>query len=123
MRKTYFHRQVVGLARRVERIEKLAEKLKDKKGTLHGMKVDLTETQQIIDAFKKVEEKYGPISILVNNAGVFEDTTLIEGDVQKWKKVFDINVIGEKINVTPLFSDVIFIIFSILFYTKCSIFR
>lgn len=123
MRKTYFHRQVVGLARRVERIEKLAEKLKNKKGTLHGMKVDLTETQQIIDAFKKVEEKYGPISILVNNAGVFEDTTLIEGDVQKWKKVFDINVIGEKINVTPLFSDVIFIIFSILFYTKCSIFR
>lgn len=111
------------MARRVERIEKLAEKLKNKKGTLHGMKVDLTETQQIIDAFKKVEEKYGPISILVNNAGVFEDTTLIEGDVQKWKKVFDINVIGEKINVTPLFSDVIFIIFSILFYTKCSIFR
>lgn len=87
--------KVVGFARRVELITAHAEKLKNKKGSLHGMRVDLTKTQEIIDAFKKVEEEYGPVSILVNNAGVFEQTTLCDGgDIEKWKKTFEINVIA-----------------------------
>ncbi|XP_044751238.1 farnesol dehydrogenase-like [Coccinella septempunctata] len=86
--------KVIGLARRVERIEALADKLKTKKGSLHGMKVDVTQTKQITDAFKKIDEEYGPVSIMVNNAGVFEDTTLCDGDVEKWRKTFEINVIA-----------------------------
>ncbi|KAL3282663.1 hypothetical protein HHI36_005838 [Cryptolaemus montrouzieri] len=86
--------KVVGLARRVERIEKMAKNMAGKSGVLHGLKVDITKTEEIIETFKIIEKRFGPIHILVNNAGVFEATTLIGGDIDKWKKIFDTNVMG-----------------------------
>jgi NADP+-dependent farnesol dehydrogenase len=87
--------QVVGLARRVERVEELAKKLQGKKGKLHGVKADISKEEDIINAFKWTSDNLGPVHILVNNAGVSEKTNLTtEGDTEKWRKVFDTNVMG-----------------------------
>ncbi|XP_018319731.1 farnesol dehydrogenase-like [Agrilus planipennis] len=87
---------VAGFARRKERIEELAKKLQqaNAKGKLHAVKVDMTKENEIIDGFNWVKKNLGPIHVLVNNAGGARSTTLINGDTQRWKEVFDVNVIG-----------------------------
>lgn len=56
--------------------------------------MDITQESEIIAAFKKIASEVGPIHILINNAGIAFENTLIGGDSSQWKKVFDVNVIG-----------------------------
>ncbi|KAL3282660.1 hypothetical protein HHI36_005835 [Cryptolaemus montrouzieri] len=86
--------KVIGLARRVELVEELANKLSNQKGELHALKVDISNTQEIVNVFKTIEEKFGAVHILVNNAGILLKSSLLDGDVEKWRKTFDTNVLG-----------------------------
>ncbi|RZC37570.1 adh short and/or KR domain containing protein, partial [Asbolus verrucosus] len=86
--------QVAGLARRSERVEELAKKLQGKKGTLHAIKADMSKEEDILNAFKQVSEKLGPVHVLINNAGLLLKTNLVDGDTEKWKKILDTNVLG-----------------------------
>ncbi|XP_068894765.1 farnesol dehydrogenase-like [Tenebrio molitor] len=86
--------QVVGLARRSERVEELAKKLQGQKGKLYAIKADISKEEDILEAFKWTSDNVGPVHILVNNAGIVQQTNLIEGDTEKWKKTFDTNVMG-----------------------------
>ncbi|CAH1371963.1 unnamed protein product [Tenebrio molitor] len=86
--------QVAGFARRSERVEELSKKLQGKKGKLYAVKVDMTKEDDILKGFKWVTEKLGPVHILVNNAGLIQQTNLTEGDTEKWKRIFDTNVLG-----------------------------
>ncbi|KAK9869638.1 hypothetical protein WA026_003383 [Henosepilachna vigintioctopunctata] len=85
---------VIGLARRIERIEDISKNLSSSKGSLHGFKVDLRNTEDIISTFTAIENKFGPIHVLINNAGIVHNTTLMDGDIEKWKNVIDVNVMG-----------------------------
>ncbi|KAJ3660793.1 hypothetical protein Zmor_005224 [Zophobas morio] len=86
--------QVAGFARRSERVEELAKKLSGKKGKVHAVKVDISKEEDILKGFKWVTDNLGPVSILINNAGVIQNTNLTEGETEKWKKIFDTNVLG-----------------------------
>ncbi|XP_025828829.1 farnesol dehydrogenase-like, partial [Agrilus planipennis] len=98
---------VAGFARRKERIEELAKKLQggNAKGNLHAVKVDMTKEDEIIDGFNWVKKNLGPIHVLVNNAGVARYGSLIESDTQKWKDIFDTNVIGLSIATREAVKD------------------
>lgn len=85
---------VAGLARRSERIEEIAQELKNEKGKLHAFKCDLTKDEEILATFKKITETLGPISILVNNAGLSPATELIDGDISKWRQIIDTNILA-----------------------------
>jgi NADP+-dependent farnesol dehydrogenase len=85
---------VVGLARRVERVEETAKKLQGKKGKLHAVKADISKEEDILKAFKWTSDNLGPVHILVNNAGIIQETNLTGGDTEKWKSIFDTNVMG-----------------------------
>ena len=62
---------VVGLARRVEKIDELKTGLKSAEGELHSYKCDVSNVDSIKAAFAWIEETFGNVHILVNNAGVF----------------------------------------------------
>jgi NADP+-dependent farnesol dehydrogenase len=61
---------VVGLARRVEKIEEIARDFPVEYGKVHAYHCDVSNLQTIRDAFKWIEEKFGVVNILVNNAGI-----------------------------------------------------
>lgn len=61
---------VVGLARRSERIEALAKDLERFPGKVYACKCDVSDIESIKSAFKWIEENVGLINILVNNAGI-----------------------------------------------------
>ncbi|XP_065082197.1 farnesol dehydrogenase-like [Ochlerotatus camptorhynchus] len=87
---------VVGLARRVERVEALKSDLPDSiKSRLHAIKCDVSKEEDILQTFKWVEEKLGGVAVLINNAGVVRQTDLLEkGNTQKLREVMDTNVMG-----------------------------
>lgn len=62
--------QVVGIARRVEKIEKIAIELKNEKGKLYALKCDVSKEEDILDVFKWIKENLGGVDVLVNNAGL-----------------------------------------------------
>lgn len=57
-------------------------------------KVDVSNQGHIADAVKTVHEVLGPISILVNNAGVSPEKDFVEITVDEWERVFNINMKG-----------------------------
>lgn len=82
------------MARRIELMQEIAAELSGSAGKLYGYKVDLLNENEIIEAFKWVEENVGAIHVLINNAGTTNDNTLYNGDTKAWKKVLDLNVLS-----------------------------
>lgn len=54
----------------------------------------MTKEDEIIKGFKWVLDNVGPVSILINNAGLAQKGNLVDGDTSKWQTVINTNVIG-----------------------------
>ena len=57
-----------------------------------GIALDVNDSAQIDAVLKEVSEKYGDISILVNNAGITKDTLLMRMDETDWDAVISTNL-------------------------------
>jgi 3-oxoacyl-[acyl-carrier protein] reductase len=57
-----------------------------------GVKCDVTDTAQVDAAFKAVEEHFGPVEILVSNAGITKDTLLLRMSEADFSSVVDANL-------------------------------
>ncbi|PNF16595.1 Dehydrogenase/reductase SDR family member 11 [Cryptotermes secundus] len=86
--------KVVGLARRVERIEELAASLKSAPGKLHALKCDVTKESEVQAAFKWIKTNLGGVDILINNAGAAYNSKLITGPAENWRRILDLNVLA-----------------------------
>ncbi|XP_015518233.2 uncharacterized short-chain type dehydrogenase/reductase y4vI [Neodiprion lecontei] len=85
---------VVGLARRKEKVERLADALIEFPGKLHSVECDVSKEESVLAAFAWIREELGTVDVLVNNAGIAKETTLTEGSLEEWRAVFDVNVFG-----------------------------
>ncbi len=64
-------------------------------GTAMAVQADVSDEAQVLAMFDKVTAKLGQLTGLVNNAGIVDVTArLDEMSVARWKRMFDINVIG-----------------------------
>ncbi|MFT9661978.1 3-oxoacyl-ACP reductase FabG1 [Mycobacteroides abscessus subsp. abscessus] len=61
---------------------------------LLGVQCDITDNDQIDAAFKEVEEKQGPVEVLVANAGITADMLIMRMSEEQFLKVIDANLIG-----------------------------
>ncbi|XP_030745974.1 farnesol dehydrogenase-like [Sitophilus oryzae] len=86
--------QVVGLARRKALMEEHKNRWKSKKGSFHPVQCDIRKESDILNAFDWIKKNLGPVSVLINNAGIVGATTLINGDAAIWKDILDTNVLG-----------------------------
>jgi 3-oxoacyl-[acyl-carrier protein] reductase len=59
-----------------------------------GFGADVTDAEGVQETFKAVESAVGPISILVNNAGITRDNLLIRMSVEEWDQVLEVNLKG-----------------------------
>jgi acetoacetyl-CoA reductase len=55
---------------------------------------DVADHQACLDGCARVEAELGPIDIVVNNAGITRDGTLLRMDYEAWKAVIDTNLGG-----------------------------
>lgn len=60
-----------------------------------AVKANVANEAEVADLFKTVDQKLGPISALVNNAGILEQQSDLEDiSLQRFKRVFETNVYG-----------------------------
>ncbi|XP_043790702.1 uncharacterized protein LOC122713927 [Apis laboriosa] len=85
---------VAGLARRVEKIKELEQGLEECSGKLYAVECDVSKEESVIAAFAWVQENLGPANVLINNAGITKESSLIDGNLEDWRSVFDVNVFG-----------------------------
>lgn len=56
--------------------------------------LDVTEEESVKEHLRKTYEKYGRLDILINNAGIMYKDTIDVLDIEKYKKVIDVNLNG-----------------------------
>ncbi len=54
-----------------------------------GYVCDVTDEKQVQELVKKIEDEYGAVDILVNNAAIIKRIPMIEMDVEDFRKVID----------------------------------
>lgn len=78
------------LGRRVEKIEALPLNFDD----VMIEKVDVTDYKAFEGSIKKAEAVYGPVDLLVNNAGVMLLGNVLDQDPSEWQTMMNTNVMG-----------------------------
>uniref|UniRef100_A0A6P7FUT9 Farnesol dehydrogenase-like n=1 Tax=Diabrotica virgifera virgifera TaxID=50390 RepID=A0A6P7FUT9_DIAVI len=86
--------KVVGVARRTNVLDELAQKLSSKKGKFFPYTGDVSKEEDIVKAFSWTKENVGPVSVLINNAAVLLLEDLSSITTPHLKQEFDINVIS-----------------------------
>lgn len=61
---------------------------------LFSLRCDQTDAAEVEAAFAAVEERWGPVEVLVANAGVSRDQLLLRMDDETWSEVLDTNLTG-----------------------------
>ena len=58
------------------------------------VRCDVTDPESVEAAFKEIEEKHGPVEVLVANAGITRDTLLLRMSEADWSSVIETNLTG-----------------------------
>lgn len=77
-------------ARRIERIEALAEEL----GDASARRTDVTVLQQVLELVNHAFERHGRIDVMVNNAGLMPNSPLERLKTDDWSRMIDVNIKG-----------------------------
>src|SRR6266705_2026453 len=58
------------------------------------VRCDVTDAEAVDAAFTTIEDKHGPVQVLVSNAGITDDGLLIRMSEESFTKVIDANLTG-----------------------------
>ncbi|XP_051962486.1 dehydrogenase/reductase SDR family member 11-like [Xyrauchen texanus] len=88
--------KVVGCARNLQQIEKLATECISGgfSGTLIPYKCDLSEEEQILAMVTWIKAQHQGIDVCINNAGLALPEPILSGKTSGWRTMMDVNVIG-----------------------------
>ena len=86
--------KVAAAARRTELLETLVSEIADRGGTARAVALDVTDSAGVAAALDRTEAEFGPVSIVVNNAGLAIDKKLADTDDADWDAVLDTNLRG-----------------------------
>ena len=61
---------------------------------IHYYKCDITNRQNVMDLAKQIEKEHGEPSILVNNAGILYQHSILDASEKELKSIFEVNIIS-----------------------------
>src|SRR5690606_33350860 len=79
-------------ARRLDRLEALAEEIRAAGGQAAPLQLDVTDAAQLKSVVVEAEKALGPVTILVNNAGIPVAARAVKMPVELIDRVLDTNV-------------------------------
>jgi NAD(P)-dependent dehydrogenase (short-subunit alcohol dehydrogenase family) len=84
--------RVVLVARRGEELERIAKGIRDADGTALTVTADLTDDDSLAHLVTTTRGEFGPIDVLVNNAGYALWQPLEQTTIAEWDHIFAVNV-------------------------------
>jgi NADP-dependent 3-hydroxy acid dehydrogenase YdfG len=81
-------------ARRVERLERIAEDLRGNGGSVLVRAIDVTRSEDLQRLVGDAVAKFGKLDVLVSNAGIASLGPVADGDVDGWSAMIDVNLRG-----------------------------
>jgi NADP-dependent 3-hydroxy acid dehydrogenase YdfG len=81
-------------ARRVDRIQALANELTASGGKALAVETDVTQRDQVQRLVDAAVETYGRIDVIINNAGLMPQSMLERLKVDEWDRMIDVNIKG-----------------------------
>jgi 3-oxoacyl-[acyl-carrier protein] reductase len=60
----------------------------------HPVILDVSIPEKVVQECAAISSKFGPISVLVNNAGVLSNNKAIETSVEEWRRIISVNLDG-----------------------------
>lgn len=81
-------------ARRLDKVEQIASELNAAGQKAMAMRLDVADAHAIAPAFDAIQAALGPVSILINNAGVGGEGAALDLSIEDFDNTFDVNVRG-----------------------------
>ena len=81
---------VIGTSRSDDGANLISQQIKNSDGK--GLKMDVTDQESINLAMNRIQESYGTVYGLVNNAGITEDNLLMRMSDEQWLSVIETNL-------------------------------
>lgn len=97
------HGAAVALAaRQTDKLKSLQDEITGKGGRAVAVQMDVTDMASISEAFDAAEEALGPISVLINNAGIAVEKLAVDQTEADWDSVIGANLKGAYFAATEI---------------------
>lgn len=71
---------------------KITENLKNAGASGEGMRLDVNDVDSIVELQANIQEKYGAVSVLVNNAGISRNNLVMRIKDAEWEEIIETNL-------------------------------
>lgn len=86
---------VINYCNSKKRAKQLKEELSLEYGVMIDMiRADVSKEDDVITMVDMIEEKFGKLDVIVNNAGIAIDSDFVDKSASAFKKILDVNLIG-----------------------------
>ncbi|MCO5733129.1 SDR family oxidoreductase [Rhizobium sp. SSA_523] len=92
-------------ARRLDRLNAVAEEIRAAGGTVMVRKLDVTDRADMARFADAAREAYGRIDVLINNAGVMPLSPMASLKVEEWDRMVDVNIKGVLYGIAAVLQD------------------
>ena len=83
---------VIGTATSEEGANKISKIFAEKNILGKGIKLNVTDNDQITSVLKVVTDEYGAVDVLINNAGITRDNILVRMKEEEWDDIINTNL-------------------------------
>jgi 3-oxoacyl-[acyl-carrier protein] reductase len=63
-------------------------------GSAHAFEADVSDAAAVNELFERVESQFGPVEILVNNAGIASHIPFVKLELDEWNRILSVNLTG-----------------------------
>jgi short-subunit dehydrogenase len=95
------------LARRAEVLKQVAESIESSGGRALALPADVTDAAAVREAVRELRQRFGPIDVLMANAGISVNTFVPDLCEKKIAELMNVNVIGVVNSVAAVLPDMV----------------
>jgi NADP-dependent 3-hydroxy acid dehydrogenase YdfG len=81
-------------ARRIERLQSLADELNNQGGKALAVETDVTDPNQVQRLVDEAVQTHGRVDVIINNAGLMPHSPLERLKIDDWNRMIDVNIKG-----------------------------
>lgn len=81
-------------ARRVETLREIEQQIREAGGQAQPVALDVTQRASVVGAFEQAAAALGPVTVVVNNAGIAITKPLLDQTEDDWNEVIGVNLTG-----------------------------